>query len=82
MFGDIWMKNHLAQTAIALLFLTATNAHAACTRDDITFYLSKGFTQEQIAAICTEETEAAAPSTPRHARTGGRHRGGATREWQ
>ena len=58
------MKNHLAQTAIALLFLTATNAHAACTRDDITFYLSKGFTQEQIAAICTEETEAAAPSTP------------------
>ncbi|MDC1287566.1 hypothetical protein N8198_06750 [Gammaproteobacteria bacterium] len=57
------MKNHLAQTAIALLFLTVTNAYAACTRDDIDYYLSKGFTQEQIAAICTEATEAAAPST-------------------
>jgi hypothetical protein len=64
MYGYFWMKNHLAQTAIALLFLTATNAHAACTRDDISFYLSEGFTQEQIAAICTVATEAATPATP------------------
>jgi len=58
------MKNHLAIAAIALLFLTATNAHAACTRDDISFYLSEGFTQEQITAICAEATEAVAPPTP------------------
>jgi hypothetical protein len=58
------MRNHLAIAAIALLILTATNAHAACTRDDISFYLSKGFTQEQITAICMAATEAAAPSTP------------------
>lgn len=57
------MKNHLAIAAIALLFLTATNAHAACTSDDIRFYLSEGFTQEQITAICTVATEPAAPST-------------------
>ena len=57
------MKNHLAIAAIALLFLTATNAHAACSRDDISFYLSEGFTPEQITAICTQATEAAAPST-------------------
>jgi hypothetical protein len=64
MYGYFWMKNHLAIAAIALLFLTATNAHAACTSDDIRFYLSEGFTQEQITAICTVATEPAAPSTP------------------
>lgn len=58
------MKNQLAIAAIALLFLTATNAHAACTRDDISFYLGEGFTQEQITAICTAATEAATPSAP------------------
>jgi hypothetical protein len=63
MYGYFWMKNHLAIAAIALLFLTATNAHAACTSDDIRFYLSEGFTQEQITAICTVATEPAAPST-------------------
>ena len=58
------MKNHLAIAAIALLFLTATNAHAACNRDDVSFYLSEGFTQEQITAICTMATKPVAPSTP------------------
>ncbi|MCP4874924.1 MAG: hypothetical protein GY896_05530 [Gammaproteobacteria bacterium] len=58
------MKNHLVIAAIALLFLTATNAHAACTRDNISFYLSEGFTQEQITTICTMVTEPAAPPTP------------------
>jgi hypothetical protein len=62
MYGDYWMKNHLAMSVIALLFLTATNAYAACTRDDISFYLSKGFTQEQITEICTVAAEAAEPS--------------------
>ena len=76
------MKNQLAIAAIALLFLTATNAHAACTRDDISFYLGEGFTQEQITAICTAATEAASALHPRHARTGGKYRGGATRGWQ
>jgi hypothetical protein len=57
------MKNHLPQTVIGLFFLTASNAHAACTRDDISFYLSEGFTQEQITAICAVATEAVTPST-------------------
>jgi hypothetical protein len=58
------MNHHLAILAIALLFLTATSAHAACTRDDISFYLSNGFTQEQITAICTVSTETEARSAP------------------
>jgi hypothetical protein len=62
MDGNFWMKNHLATAVIALLFLTATNAHAACTRDDISYYLSEGFTPEQITAICTVATQA--PPTP------------------
>ena len=56
------MKHHLALAAIALLLLTATNAHAACTRDDISFYLSNGFTPEQITAICTAAGESAPPA--------------------
>lgn len=58
------MKDHVAIAAIALLYLTASNAYAACTRDDVSYYLSKGFTQEQITAICTAPTEAEAPATP------------------
>ncbi len=56
------MNKPLGIAVIALLFLTATAAHAACTRDDIEFYLSKGFDQEQITAICTAAPEASAPS--------------------
>lgn len=58
------MNHHLAILAIALLFLAATSAHAACTRDDISFYLSNGFTEEQITAICTVSTETEARSAP------------------
>ena len=58
------MKGQLAFAAIALLFFTATDAYAACTRDDVSFFLSKGFSQEQITAICTRAKEAPAPSTP------------------
>ena len=58
------MKDHLAIAAIALLYLIASNAHAACTRDDVSFYLGKGFTQEQITAICTAAPEAEAPAIP------------------
>ncbi len=65
------MKNHLAIATIALLILTATNAHAACTRDDVSFYLGEGFTPEQITAICAVVKQAppatpepAAPTTP------------------
>ena len=56
------MKDQLSIAAIALLFLTATNSHAGCTSDDIRYYLSEGFTQEQITAICTVAKEPVAPS--------------------
>jgi hypothetical protein len=36
-----------------LLLAFPLHLHAACSRADVEFYLEKGFTQEQITAICT-----------------------------
>ena len=44
---------------VPLLFMSyISQANAACSRDDITFYLDKGFTTDQISAMCSE------PATP------------------
>ena len=41
-----------------ILFLSSSLLWAGCTQDTITFYLEKGFTQEQITKLCAEATEA------------------------
>ena len=38
----------------------SSQAYAACSRDDVTFYLDKGFTNEQITALCSEPSKPAA----------------------
>lgn len=40
----------------------AGNSQAECARDDIDYYLSKGFTPDQITAICTKPTSDAQPA--------------------
>ncbi len=48
--------------ALALLaWLVCTPAQAACSRSDVDYYLDKGFTREQITALCNDGE----PSPPR-----------------
>jgi hypothetical protein len=42
---------------IALYLLVSTSLHADCSRDDIQFYIEKGFTQEQITQLCATTGE-------------------------
>lgn len=50
----LYSKLIKASLPITLTFLASTQqAYAACARNDIDYYLSKGFTTEQITAICT-----------------------------
>ena len=42
------------RVAIFLLMFSAPLAWAECSRDDIKFYLSKGFTTEQVTLLCSE----------------------------
>jgi len=46
-------------TTLAIMLLS-NQVNAACNRDDISFYLDKGFTTDQITALCSE---APAPAT-------------------
>lgn len=50
---------------IAAGLLLPGSSYAACDRDDIEYYLSKGFTTSQITALCTHgsDTEKKAPVT-------------------
>ena len=42
--------------AIGLLsLLTSFNVHSACSKDDINYYLEKGFTTDQVTALCSDE---------------------------
>lgn len=47
-------RNRLVSPGSFFLFacLAATQASAACSRDDVDYYLSKGFSREQVTAIC------------------------------
>lgn len=50
-----YIKNkHLKYLGTILLFFTlSAMVHAQCGKDDIEFYLEKGFTQEQITQLCS-----------------------------
>lgn len=44
----------IARTAAFLLLFSASLAWAECSRDDIQFYLGKGFTTEQVTLLCSK----------------------------
>lgn len=46
--------------ASSVLMVLSSQASAACSRDDVTFYLEKGFTAEQITVLCSEPSKPAA----------------------
>ena len=49
---EIKMKTMLN---IMLIYIFASSASAKCIKEDIDYYLEKGFTTEQISAMCTED---------------------------
>ena len=52
-----WERNILKisiNTIIAFIMLTM-NVYAKCSKKDIDYYLDKGFTTEQVTALCSEE---------------------------
>jgi hypothetical protein len=50
-------RNYAITYSVSLVFMMLSNhANAACSRDDITFYLDKGFSTDQISAMCSEPT--------------------------
>ncbi len=40
---------------IGLFYIFAGNVNAKCSKEDVDYYLEKGFTTEQVAAMCSEE---------------------------
>tara|TARA_B110000438_G_scaffold296329_1_gene340847 strand:+ start:293 stop:1198 length:906 start_codon:yes stop_codon:yes gene_type:complete len=42
---------------IIIYLLTTINSYAACEKSDINYYLEKGFTPEQITALCSDKIE-------------------------
>ena len=41
-------------SAIFVFMMLSSQANAACSRDDVTFYLDKGFSTDQITTMCSE----------------------------
>ena len=42
---------------ITIYLLTIINSYAACEKEDIKYYLEKGFTPEQVTALCSDKLE-------------------------
>ena len=50
---------------VALVLITCADlAYAACSRSDVEYYLSKGFTPDQVTAICTSSSAPALKEIP------------------
>jgi hypothetical protein len=48
-------SNYVIKSLSALTIIVFSHqANAACSRDDVNFYLEKGFTTDQITALCSE----------------------------
>jgi len=62
-----------AYTFSLLLMMFSSQVNAACSRDDITFYLDKGFSTDQITALCNEAS-APAGETPKSEQQGSEQR--------
>ena len=41
---------------ILLIFFLSKNANAKCSKEDINYYLEKGFTTEQVTALCSGDS--------------------------
>ena len=50
------MKFKYKIIAIPLIFILSVNANSSCNKEDINYYLEKGFTTEQITALCGDNT--------------------------
>ncbi len=50
--------------SLILLFTISFFAHAQCEKEDIAFYLEKGFTQDQITQLCSASGEPSNESIP------------------
>lgn len=62
-YHNLAARKYLVACASSLVFMIiSSQASAACSRDDITYYLSKGFTTDQVTALCSE---ASAPTGER-----------------
>ena len=44
-------------TSVIFLFLINGNVSAECTKENIDYYLEKGFTTEQVTALCSRNLE-------------------------
>ena len=40
---------------IGFIYIFVSSASAKCSKEDIDYYLEKGFTTEQVSAMCSEE---------------------------
>ena len=50
-------RNYAITYSATLVFIMlSSQANAACSRDDVNFYLDKGFSTDQIAAMCSESS--------------------------
>ncbi len=54
-YHKVAARNYAITYLVSLvLMMFSSQANAACSRDDITFYLDKGFSTDQITALCSE----------------------------
>ena len=42
-------------SSLVVILLLGNNANAKCNKEDINYYLEKGFTPDQVTALCSEE---------------------------
>ena len=46
----------ITYSATLIFMMLSSQANAACSRDDVNFYLDKGFSTDQIAEMCSESS--------------------------
>lgn len=62
--------NHTTIVLVSLAFmLFSSQANAVCSRDDVKFYLDKGFTNEQVTVLCSETAGAASKTSQSEAQS-------------
>ena len=49
------IKKFYNSVIVLLVLLIPLNVHSSCSKDDINYYLEKGFTTDQVTALCSDE---------------------------